>query len=118
MINYNKNKLINTALEKYYDTFSRTLDTADFVPEKFNAKISKYIFKNMKKAFKKIDKEDKKYQKSEIKKFKLKNRENKKLQRKSKRELKKQNKLQKPKKKGGFFYGIFHRRSKKTSEKK
>lgn len=70
MINYNKNKLINTALDKYYDTFSHTLDTADFVPEKFNDKISKYIFKNMKKAFKQIDKEDKIYQKNLKKKLK------------------------------------------------
>ena len=45
MINYNKNKLINKTLDKYYETFSHTLDTADFVPEKFNIKIGKYIFK-------------------------------------------------------------------------
>lgn len=63
MINYNKNKLINESLEQYYNTFSRTLDTADFVPEKFNKKIHKYIFKNMKKTFKKIDKEDRHFQK-------------------------------------------------------
>ena len=62
MINFNKNKLINETLDKYYETFEHTLDTADYVPEKFNSKICKYIFKNMKKAFKKIDSEDKKYQ--------------------------------------------------------
>ena len=50
MINFNKNKLINITLDKYYDTFAHTLDTSDFVPEKFNKKICKYIFKNMKKA--------------------------------------------------------------------
>ena len=50
MINYNKNKLINKTLDKYYETFSHTLDTADFVPEKFNIKIGKYIFKNMRKV--------------------------------------------------------------------
>ena len=54
MINFNKNKLINETLDKYYDTFSHTLDTADYVPEKFNMKISKYIFKNMKKKKQKI----------------------------------------------------------------
>ena len=48
MINYNKNELINTTLDKYYETFSHTLDTADYVPEKYNNKILKYIFKNMK----------------------------------------------------------------------
>ena len=62
MINYNKNKLINKTLDKYYETFSHTLDTADFVPEKFNIKIGKYIFKNMRKAFRIIDKEDRIYQ--------------------------------------------------------
>lgn len=72
MINYNKNKLINTALDKYYETFSHTLDTADFVPEKFNEKILNYIFKNMKKAFKRLDKEDKLYQKQVRKKQRLK----------------------------------------------
>ncbi len=62
MLNYNKNKLINNCLNKYYETFSHTLDTADFVPDEYNEKITKYIFKNMKKAFKRIDKEDKIYQ--------------------------------------------------------
>lgn len=62
MLNFNKNKLINITLDRYYETFSKTLDTCDFVPEKYNEKISKYIFKNMKKAFKKIDKEDRKFQ--------------------------------------------------------
>ena len=63
MINYNKNKLINECLCKYYETFARTLDTADFVPTEYNDKINAYIFKNMKKAFKKVDKEDKRFQK-------------------------------------------------------
>lgn len=91
MINYNKNKLINTALEKYYDTFSRTLDTADFVPDKYNEKISKYIFKNMKKAFKKLDREDRKYQRQ--------------VRKKAREKQKKLNK------KGGK-HGIFHKKAK------
>lgn len=62
MINFNKNKLINQTLDKYYETYSHMLDTADYVPEKFNNKISKYIYKNMKKTFKQIDKEDRKFQ--------------------------------------------------------
>lgn len=57
MLNYNKNKLINECLDKYYETFSHTLDTADFVPDKFNDKILNYIFKNLKKSFKVLDKE-------------------------------------------------------------
>ena len=70
-MNYNKNELINTTLDKYYETFSHMLDTSDYVPEKFNDKIGKYIFKNLKKTFKLIDGEDRKYQrkfKKEIKK--------------------------------------------------
>ena len=72
MINYNKNKLINECLNKYYETFSHTLDTADFVPEKYNDKINAYIFKNMKRAFTRIDKADKHFQKEFRKKEKLK----------------------------------------------
>ncbi len=69
MLNYNKNKLINNCLHKYYETFAQTLDTTDFVPDEYNDKITKYIFKNMKKAFKRIDKEDRQYQKEARKKY-------------------------------------------------
>ncbi len=62
-MNYHKNELINECLTRYYETFSHTLDTADYVPDKFNMKILDYIYKNMKKSFKRIDKEDRKYQK-------------------------------------------------------
>ncbi len=77
MLNFNKNLLINEVLSEYYNTFNLTLDTMDFVPEKYNNKICKYIFKNMKKCFRVIDKEDRKYQ------------------RKLKKDLKKQNKIAK-----------------------
>lgn len=63
-INYNKNKLVNTCLETYYETFARTLDTADFVPEKYNKKILAYIFKNMKRQFRRLDKADAQYQRA------------------------------------------------------
>ena len=76
MINYNKNKLINTCLETYYDTFSRTLDTADFVPEKYNKKILAYIFRNMKRQFRKINREDRQYQRAVRKREKLKAKQN------------------------------------------
>jgi len=61
LIDFHKNKMIDQVLNNYYGTFSKTLDTADYVPEKFNKKISKYIYKNMKKKFKEIDREYKKY---------------------------------------------------------
>lgn len=83
MINYNKNKLINECLIKYYETFSHTLDTADFVPEKYNDKINAYIFKNMKRAFKRIDKADKQFQKEFRKKEKLKMKQRKSNKKKS-----------------------------------
>lgn len=70
MANYHKNKLINKALETYYETFSRTLDTADFVPEKYNDKILLYIFKNMRRTFRQIDREERKYQKAQRRKQK------------------------------------------------
>ena len=85
MINYNKNKLINETLVKYDETFEHTLDTVDFVPQKYNTKICKYIFKNLKQTFKKIDKEDKKYQKEFNKKIKDKEKVKKKKEEKPKK---------------------------------
>lgn len=54
-MDFNKNKLINKTLLQYYSTFGKTLDTSDFVSEKFNKKIQKYIFKNLMKKFKEIE---------------------------------------------------------------
>lgn len=88
MINYNKNDLINRTLLKYNETFSYTLDTEDFIKPKTKDMINKYITKNLKKHFKKIDKEDRKYQRILNKKIKERERAKKKL-----------NKVEKPKKK-------------------
>lgn len=101
MINFNKNKLINQTLDKYYETFEHTLDTADYVPEKYNEKISKYIFKNMKKAFKRIDKEDRKYQKVFKKKEKL---------------LKVRQEKPKKHRWSNFFRKLFRKRTKKDAD--
>ena len=62
MLNFHKNELINATLVEFYKTFEHTLDTVDYVPEKYNAKICAYIFKNMKRAFRKIDRVDRVYQ--------------------------------------------------------
>ena len=62
MLNFHKNDLINATLVEFYKTFVHTLDTVDYVQEKYNAKICAYIFKNMKKAFRKIDRVDRVYQ--------------------------------------------------------
>lgn len=93
MINFNKNKLINETLNKFYDTFSHTLNTADYVPEKYNMKICKYIFKNMKVAFKKIDREDRKFQRALRKKIKGKLRFKKYNEKLKEKELEKQSKV-------------------------
>ena len=74
MINYHKNDLINQCLQTFYATFAMTLNTADFVPVAYNKRILRYIFKNMRKAFKRIDREDRQYQKELAKKEK--NRQN------------------------------------------
>ena len=90
-MNYNKNELINTTLDKYYETFSHMLDTSDYVPEKFNDKIGKYIFKNLKKTFKLIDGEDRKYQRKFKKEVKIQEKE----KRLEERKISKQNKSKK-----------------------
>ena len=108
MINFNKNKLINEVLKNYYNTFQQTLDTADFVPDKYNAKIDRYIFKNMKKSFKQIEKEDRIYQRELKKKEKLK-----------KKRLKQQKQLNKPKIKFlPFLKSLFSKLKFKRSKKK
>jgi len=55
-----KNELINSVLENYFETFSKTLDTADYVPAKYGKKIHKFIFKNMKQKFRQINRAYKK----------------------------------------------------------
>lgn len=110
MINFNKNKLINKTLDKYYETFSHTLDTADYVPEKFNTKIHKYIYKNMKKAFRKIDKEDYKYQKELKQKLRLEIQEKKRKEKAASSEEKSRNKFVL------FFKMLFLRKHKNVKE--
>ncbi len=60
-MDFNKNNLIDETLARYYTTFACTLDTADFVPLEYNKKIHAYIFKNMKAAFKRVNREDRAY---------------------------------------------------------
>lgn len=56
-----KNDLIDSVLERYYETFSKTLDTENYVPDRYHNKILKFIFKNMKQKFKTVNKEYKKF---------------------------------------------------------
>lgn len=64
-MDFKKNDLIDKVLQRYYNTFSLTLDTYEFVPEKFNYEILKIIFKEMKKSFKRVNKEYRKLHKEE-----------------------------------------------------
>ena len=50
-----KNELIDEVLRKYFATFSITLDTAEFVPAKYGKKIHAFIFKNMRKKFREVN---------------------------------------------------------------
>lgn len=90
MLNYNKNRLINQCLQKYYETFAQTLDTADYVPESYNKKILGYIFNNLQKSFKKLDKADKRYQRQLKRRMRREKRANKKLAKQVKRTIKEQ----------------------------
>ena len=103
-INYNKNKLIDTCLETYYGTFARTLDTADFVPEKYNKKILAYIFKNMKRQFRRLDRADAQYQravrkkdKAKVKQVRAEAKENARLEKANAKQTKKHARLKKKK---------------------
>lgn len=49
------NDLLKETLNEYYNTFQCTLDTVDYVPKKFNEKISKYIYKKMRQKFYEIE---------------------------------------------------------------
>lgn len=64
-MDFKKNDLIDEVLNRYYNTFSLTLNTYEFVPEEFNYEILKIIFKEMKKSFKRVNKEYRKLHKEE-----------------------------------------------------
>lgn len=76
-MDYYKNKLMKRLFNEYYDVFSCTLDTAEYVPEKYNEKIYKMIFVSMKKQFKQLVKETKVHDKQIKQKLKQKAQEEK-----------------------------------------
>ena len=63
MISYYKKKLIDDWQIKIYDSFELTLDTPDFVREKHLKKIQNYIFKYAMQQKRRINAEDRAYQK-------------------------------------------------------
>ena len=50
-----KNELINEVLDKHFETWQHTLDTADFVPQRYLKFIDKLIFENMKQKLKEAE---------------------------------------------------------------
>ena len=74
-INFVKNTYIGVTLQEFYNTFRQTLNTGQFVPEKFNDYIRTYIFKSLKKKFKEVNKlvkiRDKNFKKQLKEKYRL-----------------------------------------------
>ncbi len=52
---FKENELINETLDKHFETWSHTLNTADFVPAKFLNKIDKQIYKKLTKKLKEVE---------------------------------------------------------------
>ena len=52
---FKKNEYINEILDRHFETWSHTLDTADFVPKKYLKKIDKLIFDNLKQKLKECE---------------------------------------------------------------
>lgn len=61
-VNYNENDLLDELHARFFQSFALTLDTADYVPDKYIDKVYKRIYKAQKKQYKKIGKTDKAYQ--------------------------------------------------------
>ena len=52
---FKKNEYINETLDNHFETWSHTLNTADFVPSKYLKKIDRMIFINLKKKLKEVE---------------------------------------------------------------
>lgn len=62
MIDYNKYELMKECLRETFDVYKETMDVGDYVPVSHLNKTFNWILKNMKKKQRKINKEDRKYQ--------------------------------------------------------
>ena len=61
-MNFNRNDLIDIVLERNFETFAVTQDTFDYVPQRYIRKIHRFIFRNLKRQFRLLKKEDRRYQ--------------------------------------------------------
>lgn len=64
MIDYYKNELMNEWQIKSYQSFGLTMDVLDYVPAKYLKKIHKSIYKCMKQQKRRIDGENRAYQRT------------------------------------------------------
>ena len=62
-INYNKNDLLDELHARFFQSYSLTLDTADYIPQTYIQKVYKQLYKAQKAMYRKIGKTDKDYQK-------------------------------------------------------
>ncbi len=70
-MNFNMNDLMDAVNIRFFDSFCHTLDVRDYVPERYLVKTEQFIFKCMRKAWKKIARENRRYQKEQAKLCKL-----------------------------------------------
>lgn len=121
---FKKNELINEVLTNYYQTFSMTLDTMDYVPERYNKKIIRFIYKNMKQKFKEVKKEHRKFLIHEQKQLRIKKQQQKNnafakhiiLENRILRKLQKQKKRNKKTRLAVLVAFLFRNRVKSTHE--
>lgn len=64
MIDYKKYELMKECMAETFEVYKCTLDVADYVPESHLDKTFAWIYKNMKKKQRQIDKENRKYQRT------------------------------------------------------
>ncbi|MDE7337065.1 MAG: hypothetical protein K2N32_03005 [Clostridia bacterium] len=63
MLDFYKNDLIDRTLDRFNRTYSLLLDTSDYVPASYNRKRLSYIHKEEKRQWRKISRENRRYQK-------------------------------------------------------
>ncbi len=63
LINFNKNDLLDALHERFFESYRKTLDIADYVPQSYIDKVYKQIYKAQKAMYKQVNKRDKAFQK-------------------------------------------------------
>ena len=87
-MDYFKLELLKECLTEFYKVFEITKDTADYVPKSLNNRIYKKIFKEEKRAFRRLDKISRRYFYDKWKEERQERREVKRAEREARREAK------------------------------